>query len=146
MSDTVPAEVVTTLLVSGVATRPMRFWAHESVRFTLQFRDGPRGALIDVDAAEISVVFRPPGGAEQIIPQDYVQRLSTGIYTFAAVPALPGPWKVFARCTTPSSTVAVRIFRVAPIPAGAVPPPTTLITDASKLFLLLSRDGSFISA
>ena len=143
MSGSLPADVVATLFVSGVANRPQRVWAQESVRFTVEFRDGPRGPLIDV--AGVTIAFRLPTGGEEIAPVGFVVRLGVGTYACAIVPATPGPWQAVARCTSPTASLDVKTFHVEALPAGTPPPATTLLTDDSGLFLLLTADGALIS-
>jgi hypothetical protein len=143
MSETLPADVVTTLLVGGVANRPQRFWAYESVGFEAQFRDGPRGPLIDVLGVSIAFLF--PNGAEEIAPEGFVVRVGVGRYMCRIVPALPGTWQAIARCSSPTGSVDVKSFTIAALPAGTPPPPQTLVTDDSGLFLLLSDDGALIT-
>jgi hypothetical protein len=143
MSETLPADVVTTLLVNGIAGRPVRVWAYESVPFELQFRNGRNGPLTDVEG--VSVAFLYPDGTEEIAPEGYVARISEGRYLCRIVPARPGTWQAVARCSSPTGSVDVRSFFVEALPAGTPPPPQTLVTDDTGLFLLLTSDGAAIA-
>lgn len=145
MSETVPVNVVTTLFVNGVANRPMRFWAYESVPLLAEFRqDSERGPLIDVLGASIALVA--PDGKEEIAPVNFVVRVGVGRYLAYIAPARPGPWQAVARCTEPTASVDVKSFRIAALPAGAPPPAQTFIVDDSGLFLRLTAGGLLIAA
>ncbi|MFH5927546.1 hypothetical protein [Roseomonas xinghualingensis] len=140
MSETLPADVVTSLLVNGVANRPQRVWAYESVPFEAQFRAGTGGPLMDVEG--VSIAFLRPDSGEAIMPEGFLVRVAEGRYACRLVPALAGTWQAVARCTSPTASVAVRSFLVDALPAGTPPPPQTHVTDDSGLFLLLTADGA----
>ncbi|WP_424138682.1 hypothetical protein [Roseomonas chloroacetimidivorans] len=144
MSETLPADVVTTLLVNGIAGRPVRVWAYESVPFELQFRNGRNGPLTDVEG--VSIAFLRPDKDQAVAPEGFMLRLAQGRYGCRIVPALGGTWQAVGRCTSPTASVDVRSFFVDPLPAGTPPPPQTFVTDDTGLFLLLSDDGALITA
>jgi hypothetical protein len=137
MSDSLPADVVTTLLINGVANRPQRFWAFETVTFEGQFRLGTSGPLVDVSGP--TMLLQRPDGLDEPAPVALI-RLSEGRYTRQATPEAPGTWQCVARCEGPTSSVAVRSFFIAPLPAGGPRPPMQLdfsTPQNSGLLLLL---------
>jgi hypothetical protein len=143
MSESLPADVVTTLVVNGSSSRPQRVWAYESVPFEAQFRNGAGGPLMDVEG--VTIAFLYPDGTEEIAPEGFVVHVGTGRYLCRIVPARPGTWQAVARCTSPTGSVDVKSFLVAALPAGTPPPAQTLVTDDSGLFLLLTNDGAAIA-
>lgn len=143
MSETVPVDVKLTLFVDGVSTRPMRFWAHESVPIIAEARDGPRGPLLDVDG--VVVAFVRPDGGDVIAPVGFVRHLSLGRYLCRIKPAIGGRWQAVVRCDSPTAEAAVATFFVDDLPAGAPPPATFIATDLSGLFVWLTADGAAIA-
>ncbi|MBP0492094.1 hypothetical protein [Roseomonas indoligenes] len=145
MSDALPADVVTTLFVGGVANRPMRFWAYESVPLLAEFRQGSaRGPLIDVTGASIALL--PPDGSPDIAPADFVIRTGVGRYLAYIAPSLVGPWQAVVRCIGPTASVDVKGFFIDALPAGTPPRAQTFITDDSGLYLRLTPAGLLIAA
>jgi len=135
-----PPDVVTTILVNGGSRRPQRFWAFESIPFVAEFREGPRGPLMDV--TEMTFGFAPPVGPA-IVPEPagFIERVSVGTYRCLLAPAAGGLWQVMARCMGPTSSVAVATFGIAPLPTALVTPAAAIVTDTSRRFALLTRDG-----
>lgn len=143
MSESLPADVRAVLTLVRPLGRAARFYAGESVRATATFTDAQTGAAVEVSG--ITFAFGRPDLSEAIAPEGFAVRLGVGVWACALVPVLPGTWSVVARCLSPTAAVAVASFDIAPLPAGAQPPPANLVTSDDGLFLLLTPDGAAIT-
>lgn len=143
MSGSLPADVRAALTLDRALGRLARFYAGESVRMTATFTNAQSGEPVEVSG--VTFAFGRPDLSETIVPEGFAVRLGVGVWACALVPVLAGTWSVVARCLSPTASIAVRSFDIAPLPAGAQPPPANLVTSDDGLFLLLTPDGAAIT-